>query len=165
MMATLELFFRWGHFLAGITWIGILYYFNFIQVSFLKSVTPETKGEAFKYLVPNALTWFRYSALLTWLFGVFLLGTQGRLGRAFMLQGEDAVIGMGAWLGTIMFLNVWGIIWVKQKRVLGLVPASPEEKTKAARVAFLASRTNTLLSIPMLFFMAASAHAPTGFFG
>jgi len=163
-MATMELFFRWGHFLAGITWIGILYYFNFVQVQFLKSVTPETKGEAFKHLVPRALIWFRYSALATWLFGVFLLGSQGRLGTAFLLQGEDAVIGMGAWLGTIMFINVWGIIWRNQKRVLGMVPASAEEKAKAARVALLASRSNTLLSIPMLFFMAASSHTPTGFF-
>ncbi len=163
-MATLELLLRWGHFLAGITWIGILYYFNFVQVQYLKSVSAEAKAEAFKHLVPRALLWFRYGALATWLFGAFLLGSQGRLGRAFMLQGEDAVIGMGAWLGTIMFINVWGIIWRNQKKVLGLVQATPEEKTRAARVAFLASRTNTLLSIPMLFFMAASSHAPANFF-
>lgn len=160
-----ELFFRWGHFLAGITWIGLLYYFNFIQVSYLKSVNPEAKAQAFKHLVTPALAWFRYSALATWLFGVFLLGAHGWLGDAFMLRGQSAVIGMGAWLGTIMFINVWGIIWRNQKRVLGLVPASPEQKTKAARVAFLASRTNTLLSIPMLFFMAASSHGPAALFG
>ncbi len=164
-MATMELFFRWGHFLAGITWIGILYYFNFVQVQFLKAVTPEAKGEAFKHLVPRALLWFRWSALATWIFGALLLGMQGRLGGAFMLQGEHAVIGMGAWLGTIMLLNVWGIIWRNQKKVLGMVQVSPEEKTRAARVALLASRTNTMLSIPMLFFMAAASHAPTGMFG
>ena len=151
-----ELFFRWGHFLAGITWIGLLYYFNFVQVPFLKTVSAEGKAEAFKHLVPRALAWFRYSALATWLFGAALLGPH--LGDAFMLQGPYAVIGMGAWLGTIMLLNVWGIIWPNQKRVLGLIPATAEEKPKAARRAFLASRTNTMLSIPMLFFMAASTH-------
>jgi uncharacterized membrane protein len=162
--ATLDLVFRWGHYLAGITWIGILYYFNFIQVPFLKSVTPEAKGEAFKHLVPRALAWFRYAALLTWVFGASILTVQGNLGKAFMLQGEVAVIGMGAWLGTIMFLNVWVIIWPNQKKVLGMVTATPEEKTRAARIAFLASRTNTMLSIPMLFFMASASHAPGGFF-
>jgi uncharacterized membrane protein len=157
-MATMELLFRWGHFLAGITWIGLLYYFNFVQVQYLKAVTAEAKAEAFKHLVPRALLWFRYGALATWLFGFFLLGVQGRVTEAFLLQGEDAPIGMGAWLGTIMFINVWGIIWRNQKKVLGMVPATPEEKTKAARMAFLASRTNTVLSIPMLFFMAAGGH-------
>lgn len=162
--AAMDLFFRWGHFLSGITWIGILYYFNFIQVPFLKAVSAEGKAEAFKLLVPRALLWFRWSALATWIFGVFLLGSQGRLGSAFLLQGDDAVIGMGAWLGTIMFINVWAIIWRNQKKVLGMVTASPEEKAKAARIALLASRTNTLLSIPMLFFMGASSHGPSGLF-
>ena len=143
----------------GITWIGILYYFNFIQVPFLKVVKPETKAEAFQHLVPNALWWFRWGALFTWLFGAALLMNQGRLGEAFMLQGEHAVIGMGAWLGTIMLLNVWGIIWPNQKKVLGMKEATAEEKAKSARVALLASRTNTLLSIPMLFFMTSSGHA------
>lgn len=163
-MATMELLLRWGHFLAGITWIGILYYFNFIQGQYLKAVSAEAKAEAFKHLVPQALLWFRYGALATWLFGFFLLGMQGRAGEAFLLQGENAIIGMGAWLGTLMLINVWGIIWRNQKKVLGLVQATPEEKAKAARVAFLASRTNTLLSIPMLFFMAAAGHAPASFF-
>ena len=152
-----QLFFRWGHFLAGITWIGLLYYFNFVQVPFLKTVSAEGKAEAFKHLVPRALWWFRWAALATWLFGALLLG-HTRFANAFMLQGSDAVIGMGSWLGTIMLLNVWGIIWPNQKRVLGLVPASAEEKAKCARRAFLASRTNTMLSIPMLFFMASSTH-------
>ena len=155
----MESLFAWGHYLAGITWIGILYYFNFIQVPFLKVVTPETKAEAFKHLVPNALWWFRWGALFTWLFGAALLGHQHRLGSAFLLQGPDAVIGMGAWLGTIMLLNVWGIIWPNQKKVLGLKEATAEEKAKAGRTALLASRTNTMLSIPMLFFMANSGHA------
>lgn len=162
-MIMMELVFRWGHFLAGITWIGILYYFNLIQIPYLKAVTPEAKAEAFKHLVPRALFWFRYGALATWLFGFALLGP--RVPGAFLLQGPDAVIGMGAWLGTIMFLNVWLIIWPNQKKVIGLVAASPEEKVKAARLAFLASRTNFMLSIPMLFFMASSAHAPANLFG
>ena len=87
MEAHLELLLRWGHFLAGITWIGILYYLYFIQASYLKSVTPEAKAEAFQHLVPNALWWFRHAALWTWLFGMGLLMTQGILGKAFMLQG------------------------------------------------------------------------------
>ncbi|HEY5599162.1 MAG TPA: hypothetical protein VIK48_00610, partial [Candidatus Manganitrophaceae bacterium] len=103
---TWELFFRWGHFLTGITWIGLLYYFNLVQVPFLKAVTADAKAEAFKHLVPRALFFFRYGALGTWLFGVLMLMTRGILGEAFMLQGASAVIGMGAWLGTIMFLNV-----------------------------------------------------------
>jgi len=155
----MESLLAWGHYLAGITWIGILYYFNFIQVPFLKAVTPETKAESFKHLVPNALWWFRWGALFTWVFGAALLMNQHRMGSAFLLQGPDAVIGMGAWLGTIMLLNVWGIIWPNQKKVLGLKEATPEEKAKAGRMALLASRTNTMLSIPMLFFMANSGHA------
>lgn len=155
----METLLAWGHFLAGITWIGILYYFNFIQVPFLGKVTPEAKAEAFKHLVPNALWWFRWSALFTWLFGASLLMNQQRLGSAFMLQGPDAVIGMGAWLGTIMLFNVWGIIWPNQQKVLGMKEATADEKKKAGRVALMASRTNTMLSIPMLFFMASSGHA------
>ena len=155
----METVFAWGHYLAGITWIGILYYFNFIQVPYLGKVTPEAKAEAFTHLVPNALWWFRWGALATWLFGAGLLMNQGRFGSAFALQGPDAVIGMGAWLGTIMLLNVWGIIWPNQKKVLGIKEATADEKKQCARVALLASRTNTMLSIPMLFFMASSGHA------
>ena len=161
---TIELLMRWGHFLAGITWIGILYYFNFIQGAFLKAVTPETKAEAFKHLVPKALLWFRYAALATWLFGAAILSSRGILGDAFMLKGSSAIIGMGSWLGTIMFLNVWLIIWPNQKKVLGIVAAAAQEKTRAGRVAFLASRTNTMLSIPMLFFMGSSSHGASLFF-
>lgn len=159
-----ELFLRWGHFLAGITWIGLLYYFNFVQAPYLKAVSPEAKAEAFRHLVPRALLWFRYAALITWLSGAMILMTRGILAEAFMFQGASAVIGMGAWLGTVMLFNVWVIIWPNQKKVLGIVPATPEEKTRAARMAFLASRTNTMLSIPMLFFMGSSFHAPATMF-
>lgn len=160
----METLLAWGHYLTGITWIGILYYFNFIQVPFLGKVTPETKAQAFQHLVPNALWWFRWGALATWLFGVLLLMNQDRLGAAFALQGEHAIIGMGAWLGTIMLLNVWGIIWPNQKKVLGLKEATDDEKKRSARAALMASRTNTMLSIPMLFFMASSGHASSLFF-
>ncbi len=157
----METLLAWGHYLAGITWIGILYYFNFIQVPFLGKVTPETKAEAFTHLVPNALWWFRWGALATWVFGAALLMNPdpARFGSAFALQGQDAVIGMGAWLGTIMLFNVWGIIWPNQKKVLGLKEASADEKKRSGRMALMASRTNTMLSIPMLFFMASSGHA------
>jgi uncharacterized membrane protein len=161
-MQGISLFFRWGHFLAGITWIGLLYYFNAIQAPYFKAISAEAKGEAFKHLVPRALNWFRWAALATWLFGALLLG-HARFVNAFTFQGPDAIIGMGAWLGTIMLFNVWGIIWPNQKMVLGMKPATPEQKAAAARKAFLASRVNVLLSIPMLFFMASSAHG-TGLF-
>ncbi len=158
-----ELIVRWGHFLAGIMWIGLLYYFNFVQVPFLKAISPEAKAEAFKHLVPRALFFFRYASLLTVLFGLSILGQRGQLVDAFTLHKGSAIIGMGAWLGIIMMLNVWGLIWPNQKRVIGLVPATAEEKAKAGRVAFLASRTNTMLSIPMLFFMGASSHGASLF--
>ena len=156
----MESLLAWGHFLAGITWIGILYYFNFIQVPFLKVVTPETKAEAFKHLVPNALWWFRWGALATWVFGAALLMNQHRMGSAFLLQGPDAVIGMGAWLGTIMLFNVWVLIWPNQKKILGLdgLTHDADVIAKAKTVALMASRTNTLLSIPMLFGMTAQGH-------
>jgi uncharacterized membrane protein len=162
-MQWISIIFRWGHFLAGITWIGLLYYFNAIQGPYLKAVSAEAKGEAFKHLVPNALWWFRWAALATWVFGALLLG-HARFVDAFALQGTEAIIGMGSWLGTIMLINVWAIIWRNQKIVLGMVPAKPEEKTAAARKAFLASRVNVMLSIPMLFFMAASTHGGGLFF-
>jgi uncharacterized membrane protein len=153
-------FLRWFHYLAGVMWIGLLYYFNFVNVQAVKEATAA--GEAApisKYVVPRALLYFRWAALVTWLLGAGLLQTLSGNGHngivdAFLLRGSYAPIGIGAWLGTIMFLNVWGLIWPNQKKVLGIVPATDEEKAKARRVAFLASRTNTMLSIPMLFFMA-----------
>jgi len=146
---------RWGHFLAGITWIGILYYFNFIQVPFLKTASAETKAELFKEggLVRNALWWFRWGAMFTLIFGLML----------YMQIADSAGwdVRLGVLLAIIMWFNVWFIIWPKQKIVVGVIEgASAEEKAAAGRVALLASRTNTLLSIPMLFFMASSAHFP-----
>jgi uncharacterized membrane protein len=144
---------RWLHFLAGIMWIGLLYYFNFVQVAALKAATADgTAAGITKHVAPRALLYFRWAAVVTWLAGAALLGSQFL--DAFLLRRGMAPIGLGAWLGTIMLFNVWVLIWPNQKKILGLVPASDEEKGKARRVAFLASRTNTMLSIPLLFFMA-----------
>jgi uncharacterized membrane protein len=144
---------RWIHFLAGITWIGLLYYFNLVQVAAMKAATADgTAAGISKHVAPRALLWFRWSAVVTWLAGAALLGAN--FVAAFALQPAYAGIGIGAWLGTIMLFNVWVLIWPNQKKILGIVTATDDEKAKARRVAFLASRTNTMLSIPMLFFMA-----------
>jgi uncharacterized membrane protein len=145
--------FRWLHVIAGITWIGLLYYFNLVQVPAMKDATADgTAAGISKHVAPRALLWFRWAALVTWLAGAALLGANFK--HAFTLEPAYAGIGIGAWLGTIMLFNVWVLIWPNQKKILGMVPATDEVKARARRVAFLASRTNTMLSIPMLFFMA-----------
>jgi len=152
---------RWLHILAGITWIGLLYYFNFVQAPGMAAAKADgTAGGISKHIAPRALLWFRWGAVVTWVMGALYLMRAGNLsfGDAFLLRGTSATIGVGAWLGTIMFFNVWVIIWPNQKKVLGIVPADDAAKAKAARVAFLASRTNTMLSIPMVFFMVAGPH-------
>ncbi len=164
----------WLHVFAGIIWIGLLYYFNFVQVPALADALADDGGPGgagiTKYVAPRALLWFRWSALATWLTGAaFLLhSAKGSLAGAFMLGmgGENVhaynmTIGIGAWLGTIMLFNVWGLIWPNQKKVLGMVEASADEIAKAKRIAFLASRTNTLLSIPLIMSMVGAGH---GFF-
>ena len=163
--------FRWFHFLAGIMWIGLLYFFNFVNVDAVKQATAAGEaGPISKYVVPRALFFFRWGAVVTWIFGAALLstlpGANGNNGfmSALLLQGQLAPIGIGAWLGTIMLFNVWALIWPNQKRLLGFVPASDEQKSRARRVAFLASRTNTMLSIPMLFFMATGFHHQDGIY-
>lgn len=149
---------RWLHILSGVMWIGLLYYFNFVQVDALKKAaadTPPTGAGITKHVVPRALFFFRWAAVATWVMGAFILG--GRFLDAFLLREHAYVpIGIGAWLGTIMLFNVWVLIWPNQKKILGIVPATDEEKNKARRVAFLASRANTMLSIPMIFFMVGS---------
>ena len=166
-------FIIWIHVLAGITWIGLLYYFNFVQVPALGEAMNDEGGPGgagiTKYVAPRALWWFRWGAVVTWLSGATYLAHIGMFQSAFMLgMGGEAfnssamVIGVGAWLGTIMLFNVWVLIWPNQKKVLGMVEASADEIAKAKRTAFLASRTNTLLSIPMLMSMVGFGHG--GFF-
>ncbi len=152
--------FRWLHVLFGILWIGLLYYFNFVQIRVMPSIPAELKPAVTKYIAPEALFWFRWAALATWLMGMIVAFSRGYLMEAMTLgawhgyqRGVDmgfTFIGMGMWLATIMFVNVWGVIWPNQKRALGLVPADDETKAKAAKLAMLFSRINTLLSIPML---------------
>jgi uncharacterized membrane protein len=147
---------RWLHIIAGVMWIGLLYYFNFVQVPALAEAAKDgTAPGITKHVAPRALFWFRWAALVTWLAGAMILGS--RFLDAFLfLKPTYYPIGVGAWLGTIMLFNVWVLIWPNQQKILGMKPATDEEKAKARRVAFLASRTNTMLSIPMIFFMVAS---------
>src|SRR5271166_2774028 len=148
---------RWLHFMAGIMWIGLLYYFNFVQVAALKAAAADgTAAGITKHVAPRALLFFRWAAVVTWLAGATLLGSQ--FVNAFTFRAGLAGIGVGAWLGTIMLFNVWGLIWPNQQKILGLKPATDEEKAKSRRVAFLASRLNTMLSIPMLWFMVTGPH-------
>ncbi len=154
---------RWLHILAGVMWIGLLYYFNFVQAPALATAAADKGGPGgagiTKYVVPPALAWFRWAALATWLSGAYYLEAAGYgFTDAFMLKEGVQVIGIGAWLGTIMLINVWGPIWQNQKKLLGLKPATDEQKAKAKRIAFLASRTNTLLSLPMLMCMTGQMH-------
>ncbi len=146
-LAIVDILARWGHVLFGITWIGLLYYFNFVQGEYFKEASKEALPDVKAKLAPRALWWFRWSALLTFITGVVLLGVLGAATSEF--------ITVGALLGTLMMLNVWGVIWPNQKVVLGL--ASGDVASSAAKAA-LASRTNTLFSAPMLFMMLASKH-------
>ena len=147
---------RWLHILAGVMWIGLLYYFNFVQVDALKAAAADNTGAGItKHVAPRALLYFRWAAVVTWLAGATLLGSHFH--EAFLfLKPAYYPIGVGAWLGTIMLFNVWVLIWPNQKKILGIVSATDAEKAVARRTAFLASRTNTMLSMPMLFFMTAS---------
>jgi len=154
---------RWIHFMSGIMWLGLLYYFNFVQVQALKDAQADgTAAGIARHVAPRALFWFRWAAVLTWLSGAALLGKS--FVPAFTLQPSHLPVGIGAWLGTIMLINVWALIWPNQQKVLGLVPATDEQKARARRIAFVVSRANLALSFPMLFFMAAGAHTAL-FFG
>ena len=159
-MIVVDFLARWSHILFGITWIGLLYYFNFVQTEYFKEAEDAARVDAFSKLVPRALWYFRWAALLTFLTGLVMLGYRG--------SASTAEIIVGSVLGTLMLLNVWGIIWRNQKIVIAsnqAVAAGGEADPAAAEAApkaALASRTNTLFSIPMLWFMVASAHMPSG---
>lgn len=147
---------RFFHVLAGVLWIGLLYYFNFVQIPTMPKVPAELKGGVSKYIAPEALFWFRWSALLTVVLGIAIAETNvtGRyLMPALTFQEGYRVIGLGMWLGLVMAANVWFVIWPNQQKALGLKPADDDTKAKAARTAMLASRTNFVLSIPMLYCM------------
>ena len=152
----------WLHVVAGVVWIGLLYYFNFVQVPALAEAVADTGGPGgagiSKYVAPKALLWFRWGALATWLTGAGALSYVGGFAANFFATNGVTIIGIGAWLGTIMLFNVWVLIWPNQKKVLGIVSASEEEVAKAKNVALLASRTNTVLSIPMLLCMVGHGH-------
>jgi uncharacterized membrane protein len=159
-MALIDYLARWGHFLFGITWIGLLYYFNFVQGEYFKEADPAARTDAFTKLVPRALWWFRWGAMFTFLTGLIMLGIRG--------AGLTLDITVGSVLATLMFLNVWLIIWPNQKIVIASnqqIKSGGEalpEAAAAAPKAALASRSNVLFSIPMLFFMGSGVHLPGG---
>ena len=150
---------RWLHVLSGVMWIGILWYFNFVQAPSMPKIPDEQKPAISKVIAPAALFWFRWAALATVVTGALLAWMNGYIAQALAFQRPFLAIGIGMWLALIMAFNVWFIIWPNQKKALGIVSVTPEEKTKAARLAMLVSRTNTLLSIPMLYCMVAQQNA------
>ena len=157
---------RWFHIVSGIMWIGMLWYFNFVQTPTMPKIPDELKGGVSRFIAPEALFWFRWGAMATIGFGIILAGLNGQLLNAYTLDALEGfidlraiLIGIGMWLGTIMWFNVWFIIWPNQKKALGMVTVPAEEKAKAARVAMLTSRFNTMLSLPMLFCMVAQQNS------
>jgi len=158
--------FRWLHVFFGILWIGLLYYFNFVQIRKMPEIPAELKPAVSKYIAPEALFWFRWSALVTVILGLAIAGSRhylvqtltfGQIGDADpTAMKQHALLGLGMWLGIIMMINVWAFIWPNQKRALGIVEADADTKAKSARLAMLFSRTNMLLSIPMLVSMTMS---------
>jgi len=146
-------FFRYLHVLFGIMWIGLLYYFNFVQIPTMPKVPAELKPAVSKYIAPEALFWFRWAAAFTVLTGLIVSMLSGYMIEALTLQDPYRLIGLGMWLALIMAFNVWFVIWPNQKKALGIVEADADAKAKAATTAMLFSRTNTVLSIPMLYCM------------
>jgi uncharacterized membrane protein len=144
---------RWLHVFFGILWIGLLYYFNFVQIPTMPKIPAELKPAVGKHIAPAALFFFRWAAAATVLFGILTAGASRYLVEALSLQSGFATIGIGMWLALIMAANVWFVIWPNQKKALGIVEATADQKTASARIAMLASRTNTMLSIPMLYCM------------
>ena len=146
---------RWLHVLVGVMWIGLLWYFNFVQIPSMPKIPDEQKPAISKVIAPAALFWFRYAALFTVLTGLSLAGANGYLVEALTLQRPVLAIGIGMWLAIVMAFNVWFIIWPNQKKALGIVQVEASEKAAAARLAMLTSRFNTMFSIPMLYMMVA----------
>jgi len=159
----LPFLFRWIHVMVGVMWIGLLWYFNFVQIPSMSKIPDEQKPAIGKVIAPTALFWFRWAALLTVLSGLILSILNGYAHQAFTLQAPFRAIGLGMWIALIMAFNVWFIIWPNQKRALGIVAVEPDVKAKSARIAMLTSRLNTMLSIPMLFLMSAQSHNTTWF--
>lgn len=153
-------FLRYLHVFAGILWIGLLYYFNFVQIPTMPTVPAELKPGVTKYIAPAALFWFRWSALVTVILGLLVAEMQqgGYVGRALTLSDGYRTIGVGMWLGLIMAANVWFVIWPNQKRALGIVAADDAAKARSGSVAMMASRTNLILSLPMLYCMVTQSH-------
>ena len=153
--------FRYFHVIAGVMWIGLLWYFNFVQIPNMAKIPDEQKPAIGKVIAPAALFWFRWSAFVTIVTGLIVAYLNGYVHEALMLGigsgvGKYTAIGIGMWLGLIMAFNVWFVIWPNQKRALGIVDADPDLKAKSAKTAMLFSRTNTLLSLPMLLSMVAA---------
>jgi uncharacterized membrane protein len=148
-------FFTWLHVFFGILWIGLLYYFNFVQIPTMPSIPAELKPAIGKHIAPNALFYFRWAALFTVLTGLLVAYLYGYVHQALMLGEGYRLIGIGMWLALIMAFNVWFVIWPNQKKALGIVEADDATKAKSARTAMLFSRVNTLLSIPMLYAMSS----------
>jgi len=149
---------RWLHITFGVMWIGLLWYFNFVQMPSMPKIPDEQKPAISKVIAPTALMWFRHAALWTVITGLTVASMNGYVMKALMLEAGSRAIGIGMWMALIMAFNVWFIIWPNQKKALGIVTVTPEEKAKAARTAMLASRFNTMFSFPMLFCMAAQSH-------
>jgi uncharacterized membrane protein len=154
-------FFRWLHVLSGVMWIGLLWYFNFVQTPSMPKIPTEQRPAVSKFIAPTALFWFRWAALSTVVTGLILAWLNGYIADALALGFIDGVpkdraIGIGMWLGLIMAFNVWFIIWPNQQKALGMVEVSADERAKAARTAGLTSRFNTMLSVPMLYFMVSA---------
>jgi uncharacterized membrane protein len=150
---------RWLHVVSGVMWIGLLWYFNFVQIPSMPKIPDEQKPAIGKVIAPEALFWFRWAALATVVTGVLLAMMNGYIVPALSFQRPFLAIGIGMWLALVMAFNVWFIIWPNQKKALGMVQVTPEEKAKAARLAMLTSRTNTMLSLPMLFCMVAQQNS------
>ena len=153
--------FRYLHVVSGVMWIGLLWYFNFVQIPSMPKIPDDQKPAISKVIAPAALFWFRWAAAATFVTGIILAIMNDYIGEAIIIGLGDGVakhaaIGIGMWLGTIMAANVWFVIWPNQKKVLGIVEVPAEEKAKAGRIAMLASRTNTMLSIPMLYAMVSA---------